>query len=323
MSDTMDLGPSFSPEEDAYFESGGGSVIPPEAGSVPAGGDAPIIDDKTPGADKDGTKGAPEKMVSLAALHEERATRKARDTELREAREKIANFEGRFAIIDKLNAPADAAAAAAAAAAKIPPTPEEDIFAAVKHVGETVAQMQKRQEDAEAATKAAAEETTQRETFVTNYKADAAKFTAATPDYMPAYNFLLNARAAELKAIGYDTPEALHNALNADEFAIAQMAFAKNKSPAEMLYNLAVQRGYKKAAAAEVDPDAPKGGEGTAAERLAKIAEGQEANKSLAQLGGEAPGGAMTAAQLMAMPMAEFEAWTEKNPAKAKKLMGG
>lgn len=322
---TNDIGPSFSPEEDAFFSSGGESSIP-EAGSDLAGGDAGDGDaggdsGKAPAADKDGDKGGDkvEKMVSLAALHEERATRKARDADLRKAQTELAELKGKFSIIERLNLPA--ADGAQDNAPKVPPTPEEDIFGAVKAIGETVAQQQKRQEDADAATKAANDRTT----FVNEYKADAAEFEKTAPDYRKAYDFLLNSRAADLRAIGYDTPEALHNALTADEFAIAEMAKAKGKSPAAMLYDLAKARGYKLAAApapADADPDA-KPAEGSAAERLAAIERGQQANKSLSDLGGEAPGGAMTAAQLIAMPMAEFEAWTEKNPAKAKRLMGG
>lgn len=324
MSDTFtnDIGPEFSAEEDAFFSSGGNSAIPAETGSDASGdGGGKIAPIETPVIDGDKAKaGDPPKMVALSALHEERTKRQARDTELREAREKLANLEGKFSIIERLNAPT-AEQVAAAAAAKAPPTAEEDIFGAVKHIGETAAQLQKRLDDADAATKAAVADTEKRTTFVNSYKADAAKFEASKPDFRQAYDYILASRAAELQAIGYDTPEALHNALTADEFAIAEMAFAKGKSPAEMLYALATQRGYKPAAAV-VDP-AAKAGEGSAAERLAKIEEGQAANKSLGDLGGEAPGGAMTAAQLIAMPMDEFEAWTAKNPAKAKRLMGG
>lgn len=308
-----DIGPSFSPEEEAFFSSGGETAIPG------AGSDAPGNDNETETSvtEKPGEKTVDkvEKMVSLSALHEERTKRQARDTELRETREKLANLEGKFSIIEKLNAPP-----AKEVVAEEPLTAEVDIFKLANKTGETVAQIQKRLDDADAATKAAAEDTVKRNTFITNYKTDAATFEKATPDYRKAYDFILNSRAAELKAIGYDTPESLHNALTNDEFAIAEMAFAKGKSPAEMLYALAVQRGYKTAAPAADDT---KTGEGSAAERLEKIAEGQAANKSLSDLGGEAPGGAMTAAQLIAMPMAEFEAWTEKNPAKAKRLMGG
>lgn len=314
---TNEIGPSFSPEEDAFFSSGGESAIPADAGSDTAGGgDVATIDtNKAPAADKDGDKGGEkiEKMVSLSALHEERQMRKERDADLRKAQTELAELRGKFSIIERLNLPGGENDPAAVV---VPPTVDEDIFGAVKATGETVEQLKKRLDDADAATKAA----TERTTFVTNYKADAAKFEATKPDYRRAYDFILNSRAAELKAIGYDTPEALHNALSADEFAIAEMAFAKGKSPAEMLYALALQRGYKTAPA---EGEAKPGEGGTAAERLETIAAGQAANKSLSDLGGEAPGGAMTAAQLIAMPMAEFEAWTEKNPAKAKKLMGG
>lgn len=319
---TNEIGPSFSPEEEAFFSSGGDSAIP-DTGSDKTGDDAGKVegaevlgaDEKT--GEKTGDK--VEKMVSLSALHEERTKRQARDKENRELALQNAELKGKFSIIEKLNLPAKEAEVP-----KAPLTAEEDIFGKVNQTGETVAQIQKRLDDADAKTKADAEAATERTTFVNSYKADAAKFEETKPDYRQAYDFILKSRAAELQAIGYDTPEDLHNALTADEFAIAQMAFSKGKSPAEMLYALATQRGYKAAAAkgAEPDPEA-KPGEGTAAERLATIERGQAANKSLSDLGGEAPGGAMTAAQLIAMPMAEFEAWTEKNPAKAKRLMGG
>ena len=120
-----------------------------------------------------------------------------------------------------------------------------------------------------------------------------------------------------MKAIGYDTPESLHQALVADEFAIAEMAFARGKSPAEMIYALANQRGYKKADAAAV-PDA-----GAAAEKLATIERGQAAHKSLSNTGGSSGDQDMTAQALIDMPADEFAAWCEKNPAKAKRLFGG
>lgn len=311
---TNDIGPSFSAEEEAFFESGGETVVSPDLGG---GGDLGTDD----GSNGDGgvakvpaVEDKAAKTVPYSALHEERKMRQERDTENRKLALENAELKGKFSIIERLNVPA----AAAAAEPVVPPTVEEDIFGAVKHLGETVAAQAKRQADQDAETKAAGERTT----FVNDYKNDAASFekgdpekgVAAVPDYRKAYDFLLASRAADLQAIGYDTPEKLHNALTADEFAIAEMAKAQGKSPAAMLYALAKARGYKVAAA-------PAAGE-TAAERLALIEEGRNANKSLGDLGGEAPGGAMTAQQLIDMPMAEFEAWTAKNPAKAKRLMG-
>ena len=94
--------------------------------------------------------------------------------------------------------------------------------------------------------------------------------------------------------------------------AIAQMALGNRKSAAEIIYNLAQQRGYKKPAA---------GGKG--ADKIDAINRGQQANKSLANAGGSSGDGEMTGEMLLKMPMDEFEAWCNKNPAKAKRLMGG
>jgi hypothetical protein len=286
---------------------------------------------ETPAADKAGGEQASDKgadktpqNVPLAALHEERNKRKAIDAQYRETQQQLAELRGKFSIIEKLGiAPGEAAEKP-----KGPIKPEDDIFGAVNAQSETVAQLQKRLDDAEAATKASAEKST----FVNNYRADANKFEQANPDYRKAYDFVLAARASELLAIGYDNPndptftpqqqqqaaQALHGALMADEEAIAQLAFSKGKSPAEILYGLAKQRGYKAAAA-----EAPKADTGKGAEKLETIERGQAAHKSLANAGGSAGDPEITAAQLIDMPADEFEAWVNKNPAKASRIMGG
>jgi uncharacterized protein (DUF2342 family) len=98
------------------------------------------------------------------------------------------------------------------------------------------------------------------------------------------------------------------------------MAFQRGKSPAQMLYDLANQRGYKKASAAAPKPGAE---EEAAAEKLARIERGQAEHKSLSNTGGSSGDQDMTAEALIAMPADEFEAWCNKNPAKAKRLFGG
>ncbi|MCA6114251.1 hypothetical protein J6524_04815 [Bradyrhizobium sp. WSM 1738] len=179
--------------------------------------------------------------------------------------------------------------------------------------------MEKRQADEKAAKEANDKAAAEQKTFVDNYTKACNEFEKTTPDFKVAYDFLLNSRAAELRAIGYETPETLHQALIADEFAIAQMAFERGKSPAELIYSLANQRGYKKAAAANPSGDAEK----AAAEKLATIERGQAAHKSLSNTGGSSGDQEMTAEALIAMPAEEFEAWCEKNPAKARRIFGG
>jgi hypothetical protein len=305
-----DLGATLSPEENSYFESGGNSEIPGGGGTTTTndqasggGGTGAAADAGTPGADgKTPDKQLTvEKMVSLSALHEERGRRKATETEKRALETQLAELRGKFSIIERLQQPAQPEA----------PTVENDIFGVVKNLSETQAQILQRQK-ADDAQRAADGE---RNNLVNTYRMDAAQFEAKTPDYRAAYNHLINSRAAELQAMGYEDPVALQQAVEDDELAIARMALSAKKSPAQIIYSLAQQRGYKKAGGGQ-DP-------GKGADKLDTINRGQQANKSLSSTGGNAGDGEVTGEMLLKMPMDEFETWCAKNPAKAKRLMGG
>ncbi|SEN66895.1 hypothetical protein [Bradyrhizobium sp. OK095] len=324
---TSTVGPALSADETKFFETGGESGIPAESSGADAGGTVDVGGGAADAgaADASGDQGksgdAASKTVPLTALHEERTRRKDLDKQLREAQQKLANFEGRFAVIDRLQGGQQQQAEQPAG----PPKAEDDIFGAVDALN-------KRLDATDAEKKAATEHTA----FVTNYKSDAAAFTSKQADYKEAYDFLFSSRANELVAIGYDNPtelqqsgasaeqvqaawKALRDAVQGDEIAVAQMAMSKGKSPAEIIYGLAKQRGYAKKEAAAADAAAPPSG----AEKLDAIERGQAANKSLSNTGGNAGDQDMTAERLMSMPMDEFEAWCDKNPAKARRIMGG
>jgi hypothetical protein len=306
VAEVMDAGgtPTLSADEEAFFSSGGEKTIPAENGGE--GGEA------KPAAGEAKQGDAPKNdHVPLATFLEEKKARKELSSKLTEYEKQIAEFKGKFAIIDRLKLPGEQQQVAPAG----PPNPEEDIFGAVKHLTEELSGIKKESAEQKAAREASEKQAAAEKEFVDKYRAACDEFETATPDFKAAYNFLLNSRAAELKAIGYDTPQALHQALIADEMAIAQMAFEKGKSPAEMLYNLASQRGYKKESAAD--------SKNSAAEKLETIERGQAANKSLANAGGSSGDPEMTAEALIAMPAEEFEAWCTKNPAKARRLFGG
>ncbi len=301
MTDT-DLGATLTTDEANYFESGGATDIPAAddtAQSDDQGGHPDHGDDAN--GDNQPQTGQPkaEKMVSLAALHEERSRRKEIDRHNRALQQQVAELRGKFSIIEQLNAPPP----------RKTPTVEEDIFGVVRNTTQTVAQLQQRIEQREQQDRVSQHQNA----LVSAYRADAAQFEAKAPDFKAAYNHLLNSRAQELLALGYDDPQAIHQALLADEFAVAQTALATRRSPAEVIYQLAQQRGYVKGAA----------GKGRAADRLSTIERGQYANKSLSNTGGGSGDGDMSAEALLKMPMDEFEAWCGKNPAKAKRLMGG
>lgn len=308
MTDTIEVAgaPALSEAETKYFETGGESELPAELET----GDAVDVADGTGGDAADGSErgdkkpdddGTKTNLVPHQALHEQRERRKAAEKRSRELEIENAKYRERFSIIDKLYGKDTATADAA------PPKPEEDIFGAFDHLAKQVEGLTKSNTE----TQQAARHTAQVQEFIGHYRNDAAKFEKTTPDFKDAYNFLLQSRATELMALGYDTPAELQQALQSDEMSIAQMAFQKDKSPAEVIYNLAKGRGYKKA-----DPKAD------AEAKLDAIERGSSLNKSLSSAAGGAGDGEMTAEQLLSMPNDEFEAWCNKNPQKARRLMG-
>jgi len=246
------------------------------------------------------------KTVPHAALHEERERRKATEAENARLREERARFDERLKVIQELNAPKPQEP-------DLGPDPEADPVGAIRWMREQ--QAKRGEQDRRSA---AEQEETQRQQamrshLIEAYKADANQFRQQTPDFGDAYQFLLQSRQAELSAIGY-SPAEINAAIQEDELAIAHRALSNGRSAAEVVYNLAKGRGYAKKEAADPNEDAGK--------RIEKIAEGQERGKSLAQAGGTAAGTEMTAERLLKMSNAEFDEWTTKHPAQAKRLMG-
>ncbi|MDR3469837.1 MAG: hypothetical protein P4M07_28240 [Xanthobacteraceae bacterium] len=291
------IGAELTPDEASYFESGGATEIPRGDAVADEGNDAAPRPEAAPA----GGDGKPERMVALAALHEERSRRREIDRQYRETQQQLAELRGKFAVIERLNTPQP----------EPPPSVEEDIYGAVRATTEAVDDLRQRMAARDARDRAARQE----QDVIAAYRTDAAQFEARMPDFREAYGHLLASRAQELAALGYDDPRAIHDALMADEFAVAQAALARRQSPAEIIYNLARQRGYVGSAA--------NAARGRAGERLASIERGQAANKSLSATGGASGDADISAEALLKMPMDEFEAWCAKNPARARRLMGG
>lgn len=294
-------GSALTDAENAYFESGGTTELESQVDSqnqqVGADGQSAGGEKTEAGADKD-------KFVPHGALHEERMRRKASDTKVRDLENQLAELRGKFSVIDRITGNGQQQTED-----KSEITPESDIFGYAKKTGETVQEILSRLEKQEQEKKTTNEQTA----VINNYRNDAAQFEAKTPDFKDAYGFLLNSRAQELIAFGVEDAAAITKALEDEEIQIAKVAFANKKSPAEVIYALAQQRGYKKADAGKPSAEA----------KIDNIEKGQAANKSLSAAGGGADGDNVTAEALLRMPIKEFEAWCEKNPAKAKRLMGG
>lgn len=284
---TADSG-TLSAAETAYFESGGQTPVDDAAPKQ----EAEVKTEPQPEQE-------PPKVVRLEALHEERARRKEADRKARELELENVRFRERFNLLQELQQPKPVA----------PPDPEQDFIGAVRHQGETIQQLNKRLEERDAADK----EANNRAGLVRQYASAVGEFEQSTPDFKPAYSHLLQSRAKELQLLGY-TPTEVQDAIQAEELQIAQFSLQRGRNPGEVIYELAKERGYVKKddkAAAEA-----------AAAKLDNIERGQQANKSLANAGGSNGDVEMTAERLLAMPIDEFQTWIDKNPAKARRLMG-
>jgi hypothetical protein len=293
-------------EEAAFAAMQAGEPIPAvpdgETGETAPGG---AEDEAASPADGGGSsERPPSRMVPHAALHEERTRRQGLEAENRRLVEERALFEGRLQAVLGLQRQA-------ASPTQPPPEPDEN----TDPIG-TIGHLRRRLAAVEAGGARLGEQA--RDQAVLNQltaaaTADAREFRARTPDYDEAYQFFLSNRDAELAFYGVPPAERAQ-IIDREQLQIAASAFQRGASPAQLLYDVARHRGFKGGG----------GGNGAAAgERIERIASGQARGRTLSGTGGGAAGPEMTAERLLKMSNAEFDAWTSRNPAKAKRLMGG
>jgi hypothetical protein len=118
--------------------------------------------------------------------------------------------------------------------------------------------------------------------FMGSYQAAAKEFADSNPEFLPAYNYLVQSRLEEYKTLGYDDDTA-NKLLIEDEAAIVSKAFKDGVNPAERIFAGAKLRGFKNQATQ--DDSAQKESE----KQLTKIQEGRQANRSLGSTPGKTP----------------------------------
>lgn len=129
------------------------------------------------------------------------------------------------------------------------------------------------------------------------------EFKTTNPDYETALNFVVNQRHEELKALGVSDAAQRNNILQQEAFGIAARSVQDNSNPAQILYNFALARGYKKAPIQQVTALQP----GNGAERITRVAAGAKANGPTLSGAGGGARPTLTVAALLAMPASEFE----------------
>lgn len=282
---------------------------PALAAEAPAAIEAPEPGEEEIAAPDGKTK---RRVVDSRALKAERDARKAAEAELTRYRENYTRVDERLKMLSEAVSQPDAPAAPEAD--DTPIDPEQDIFGAYRQLQKELASIKS------STTEMRTQTETERQTnaLVSTYRQDAATFRGSTPDFNDAYNFLLEKRGQQLKALGYGDPE-IATALYNEEINLASRALSMRQSPSQQLYALAQSMGYAKAApvaaaaapvaAAPVAPVAPVVPSVTS--EIAAIKAGQNTSKTLSS-GGGAAGEELSLEALANMPTKEFEAFMAK-----------
>lgn len=235
-----------------------------------------------------------ERVVPLAALHEERERRKDLDRRLREEAEKRAKMEARFEEWQKRQEPKEAE-----------PDFDTDPGAWLRY--QTERQNQRTEEASKTVEelRQSQQQQAQQAQFAAQVAATVNQFKVKTPDYMDAYTFWQQSVADEVRdAMGYEDPAVIAQEIANFESAIAMKAMQDGKNPGERLYAAAKRRGFKASVASD---------------KIDRINKGQKASSALSQTGGRAEN-RLTLESLAEMSDEEFAKLT---PAQWKSAMGG
>lgn len=303
--------PELSPEEVAYFESGGEtevkdlSVTPEETASPET------VVENNEGHDKPrDDKG---KFVPHQALHAEREEHKKTKSELAEIARKQAILEDRWNTLLKLKEEPQQQE-------ETPPDPEQDIFAAFKwqqkQLQATQEQLRQRHEQEQQLQHRSSQE----QMIQSEWSRSVSEFSAQTPDFADAAKFLADSRMKQYETLAILQPElstvqGRNQRINEEVAQLVLAAKQSGISPAEVVYNLAKQSGYTGAAPQKQPMQMP--------DKLAGIEAAQKASQSLTASGGQTGADPLTAESIALMDTQEFNKWYEspENQARYAKIL--
>lgn len=256
------------------------------------------------------------RVVDSRALKEERKKRQEIEAELNRFRENYSRVDERLKMLSEaVSQPEPTQPQEEQPEALI--DPEQDIFGAYKQqqkrmdkLVQTLESLQAGQSEMRQQT----EEERQTGAMIASYRQDAAAFTQQTPDFTDAYNYLLQKRGEQLKALGYNDAE-VRSTLYNEEMSLAQRALGLRQSPSAHIYALASSMGYAKKAApspvAQAAPPAAPVPVPSVTAEIDRIKAGQNSSKSLSS-GGGAAGEELSLELLANMSEKEFAAFMAK-----------
>ena len=320
MSDTYTPGAGMADElddeEKALFEGGGETEEPaatePEVPAVetqaeqPAAPEAQDDEGLEPDDIEETNKG---RFIRHGAFHRERKMRQemekqARDlnAQLSQQREERARIDERLQLIMQAQQQQRVQQQQVEGQQQVP-NPEEDPFGYMRYLEQQIASLSQQ-------TSGVSEQFQRQDEYASvksAFQADANAFTQKQPDFINAYQHLIRARDRELQRLGRVNPQERAQIINQEELMIVGEALRNGKSAAELMYELAKDRGYQLAQAAPQEPAQAPAQRPSAVAQVAAIQKGAAASKSL----GSAAGGSnqpLTAELLASMSESEFEA---------------
>lgn len=339
---------TFTPEEAAYFNSGGQSspiAADPAAPSSPdAGGDTSSGGAGAAGAPRPGDAGSDDgaepgevelaadgrvrdaktgRYVPLPVLQREREAAKALKAENAQLR---ANWDKIAEKLSRAIAPPAPAAVAEQKPAEPPAliNPREDLIGAIEQERQARLDLEKRQQETAAQTEARLENERMQRTF----ERSVSEFGQKSPDFEDAFKHLQTARANQLARFaqyrgedGNPDPQKIQAQIIADARGIIENAVRGGRSPAEELYTWAKDYGYAPKSATP----APREQEKTPAQlAVEQVTEGRQASKTLTNAGGTSSSG-LTFDEYLAMDEAVIAAKAASDPsfkAEVERLLG-
>lgn len=302
MSETENVAPdtgatsdTFSSDERAYFDSRGEKDIPPEPKA-----DAGEQKEAAPEPKADAPEEKDERKVNYGALAEERGRRKELEAELVKSRELAARMDQRMRDWQQFTTQQRQP--------QRPPSHDEDIFGAAKYDRQVLTQTRQELE----AIKRQGAEAAQRQQIANWASTQEAAFRKDNADYDEAFKHLGESRANELRGVWGLNDYQVQQQLSQEWMQIIQRAGQMGVNPAKLVYDAAKARGYAKKAAPDDE-----------AKKLDVIEHGQNASKSLSNVGGKSGASPeITASFLANMSDREYEEFKTKYPGKHRRLMG-
>ncbi|MDE2100402.1 MAG: hypothetical protein KGL39_24330 [Patescibacteria group bacterium] len=254
--------------------------------------------DTEPKAEKEPEEKPDEKTVPLAALHEAREANKKLRAEF-ETKQRLTD-ERLAKLMEALNPQKKEEI----------PDPEKDAMGALKYTQNQLLQMQREQMQRE-------QEMGRNQQIQMEAARLENEFKTTVDDYDAATQFLTQSRYNELLATGMYNQQQAMGMVQQEARQLAEMAIMNGKNPAEIAYNLSKARGFVKPKAVQQEQ--------TEAEKLARVAAGQQASKSLGSTPAQAPGANKLDARTLAnMSDDDFEkVFSKLTRSQRKELMGG